>query len=271
MTTKPTDLVRFAVDGSNVNASNISAPVSGVRDTGYPTNAILTSGNLNYFLNGYYRWLQYLSAGAFQGASSFDSTLTVNAPIVITGATGSAIFTATGGGNAITLKAPASVTSSYAMTLPQALPTAKVSVKIDSTGNMSFPAAVSNYSIAFAILGTGSTFLSATGLPPTMTIGTGGSACPLVVNVGDTISSWSIACNKISNATISVTATFAKIINNTYTQVGAVQTNSANNPGNITLGQSGLSVTVGSGESYVIYIQVSSGSSDTATGYSVTH
>lgn len=101
MTTKPTDLVRFAVDGSDVNASNISAPVSGVRDVGFLTNGILPSGNLNYFLNGYYRWLQYLNAGAFQGASSFDSTLSITGLLtLIAGATASVnqSFTVSGTG-----------------------------------------------------------------------------------------------------------------------------------------------------------------------------
>lgn len=77
MPTKPTDLVRFAVNGADADASNISAPSSGTRDTGFPSNAILTSANFNYFTNKYYRWLQYLNAGAFQGASSFDSTLSI--------------------------------------------------------------------------------------------------------------------------------------------------------------------------------------------------
>jgi hypothetical protein len=52
--------VRWAVDGANADAGNVVAPTSGLRDTGYPTNAIPTSGVENYMKNRPYRWFQYL-------------------------------------------------------------------------------------------------------------------------------------------------------------------------------------------------------------------
>lgn len=74
---KPIDLVRFGVDGSDVDATHIAPPDADLRDTGYPLDAVPTSDNFNYFLNRYYRWIQYLNAGNFEGASSFNSTLHV--------------------------------------------------------------------------------------------------------------------------------------------------------------------------------------------------
>ena len=89
--TKPADLVRWAVDGVDADASNISVPSSGAKDVGYAFEEIPTSGNFNYFLNRNHRWFQYLSAGAFEGASSFDDALaiagdlSVNAATILTG------------------------------------------------------------------------------------------------------------------------------------------------------------------------------------------
>ena len=85
MSTKPSDTGRFAVDGSDVDAVNISAPSSGLRDTGFPTNAVPTSGNFNYLENLAYRWRKYLSDGAFSGASSFDNDLAITGNLTLTG------------------------------------------------------------------------------------------------------------------------------------------------------------------------------------------
>ncbi len=76
MTTKPSDLGRFAVDGSDVDATNISAPTSGLRDTGFTDNYIPPAAEFNYLENVAYRWRQYLDDGDFTGGVSVD-TLTV--------------------------------------------------------------------------------------------------------------------------------------------------------------------------------------------------
>ncbi len=98
MATKPTDVGRFAVDGSDVDATNISAPSSGLRDTGFPNNYVPPAAEFNYLENVAYRWRNYLNGGAFQGASSFDSTLSVGAPLVVP----DFVFTAANGSDTYT-------------------------------------------------------------------------------------------------------------------------------------------------------------------------
>lgn len=75
MSTKPSDTGRFARTTLGVDATNIAAPSSGLRDTGYPDNGIPTAKNFNYLENLAFRWREYLSDAAFQGATTFDSTV----------------------------------------------------------------------------------------------------------------------------------------------------------------------------------------------------
>jgi len=83
MSTKPADTGRFAVDGVDVDAVNISAPSSGLRDTGFPNNYVPPAGEFNYLENLAYRWRKYLSDGAFTGGVSAD-TLTVAGATTLT-------------------------------------------------------------------------------------------------------------------------------------------------------------------------------------------
>lgn len=75
MSSKPSDTGRFGFTAGGVDATNIAAPSSGLRDTGYPDNGIPTAKNFNYLENLAARWRVYLSDGAFQGATTFDSTV----------------------------------------------------------------------------------------------------------------------------------------------------------------------------------------------------
>lgn len=75
MSTKPSDTGRFGFTAGGVDATNIAAPSSGLRDTGYPDNGIPTAKNFNYLENLAARWRVYLSEGNFQGATTFDSTV----------------------------------------------------------------------------------------------------------------------------------------------------------------------------------------------------
>lgn len=61
---KPTvDEVRFAVDGGTfADAVNISAPASGLKNTGYADSAIPTAKNINYLFNKGYRWDRWVAA-----------------------------------------------------------------------------------------------------------------------------------------------------------------------------------------------------------------
>jgi hypothetical protein len=86
MSTKPTDVGRFAVDGSDHDAANISPPSSGRRDTGYTLNYVPPSSEANYLENVAYRWRRWLNDGdvAFNTIEALvDDTITFNASIVV--------------------------------------------------------------------------------------------------------------------------------------------------------------------------------------------
>jgi hypothetical protein len=82
---------RFAVDGSDVDATNVTAPSSGQRDTGWTTNQVPPSGIWNYIANRGYRWFKYLSDGALVGDHSIAGDLTIGGQLITVA---SATFTA---------------------------------------------------------------------------------------------------------------------------------------------------------------------------------
>jgi hypothetical protein len=81
MSSKPTDSGRFAVDLADVNATNISAPTSGLRTTGFPNNYVPPAAEFNYLENVGYRWRQWL----FDGDCDF-ATLAVSGTLGVGGA-----------------------------------------------------------------------------------------------------------------------------------------------------------------------------------------
>lgn len=111
MSVKPSDVGRFAAVGA-VDATNIAAPSSGVRDTGFPTNAILTSGNLNYLENLAYRWRQYLNDGDID--LHFATALLLTANTVNVGGE----FTVAGAANS-TLGGPVTMNSGLTLAVDQ--------------------------------------------------------------------------------------------------------------------------------------------------------
>lgn len=87
---------------------------------------------------------------------------------------------------------------------------------------------------------------------------------PITLPVGARILSWSLNANKQSNGSCTITAKLFRVSAAlTQTQIGVDQTNSANAPAFITLGQSGLTETIAS-EQY--RVEVGSPSSSTANG-----
>mgnify|MGYP001604602460 FL=1 len=94
MSTKPSDTGRFAVDGSDVDAVNISAPSSGLRDTGFPDDYVPPAGEFNYLENLGYRWRQWLDDGDVEFNSV--STTSVLASNVVTDTLNVIDVTATG-------------------------------------------------------------------------------------------------------------------------------------------------------------------------------
>lgn len=68
---------RWGTTAGDVDASNVTAPTSGQRDTGYVLNSVPSSAVDNYLRNRAYRWFQYVSDGALSGDHSINGALTV--------------------------------------------------------------------------------------------------------------------------------------------------------------------------------------------------
>jgi hypothetical protein len=69
----------------DTNLTNTSAITAAHKTDGFLANAVPTSGELNTLFAFFYLWIQYVSDGAFSGASSFDNTLAVTGAATLTG------------------------------------------------------------------------------------------------------------------------------------------------------------------------------------------
>jgi hypothetical protein len=78
MSTKPSDVGRFAVDSNDLDATNLTVPLSGQRDTGWTHGQQPPSGIENYLHSIAYRWRKYLSDGALSGDHSIAGKLSVD-------------------------------------------------------------------------------------------------------------------------------------------------------------------------------------------------
>lgn len=165
----------------------------------------------------------------------------------------------------------AALAASYDLTFAAALPGSTSIVQVSSAGALTYsntiptptapdykfstarvtpiPATAASVTTASAIAFDATTNLWTFGA------NTGNISYPVHVEVGDTISAWQVFASKGTAATNTLSAELYKIDNTgARTKIGASQSNSANNPGNITLGQSGLSQVVAANESYFIVI-----------------
>jgi hypothetical protein len=168
----------------------------------------------------------------------------------------------------------AALAVSYDLIFATALPGSTSIVQVDSAGNLTYsstlvnPPSASDYKFTTARVasipacaaqltsGMTSTF---DGLTSNWTIAAAETlklAYPLLgLEVGDQITAWNVYAAKTSAATNTISAELYKMTaGGARTKIGATQSNSANNPGNITLGQSGLTQTVGANESYYIVL-----------------
>jgi len=99
---------------------------------------------------------------------------------------------------------------------------------------------------------------------------TGDNVLPLAIPVG-TITKWSVTVNK-SSATGTISARLyesvgADGVSPAPNLIGALQTNAANNPGAITLGQTGLSFAMTAGREYFIVVNGGGTTGDMVTSY----
>lgn len=96
-------------------------------------------------------------------------------------------------------------------------------------------------------------------------------ACPLRLEVGRTITAWSIAINKGSNATVTLHAELLDGVGAAVTRIGSLESNGTNAPGLIALGpSSAISAVVQAGHCYSIAFWQSGGGYDVVYQYQVT-
>lgn len=89
MSNKPSDAVRWSVDGSDNDAANITIPTATQQDTGWTLGQKPSSGLFNWLANRSYRWFKWLSDGdcLFHNLSANGSlTLTGNGATTLGGA-----------------------------------------------------------------------------------------------------------------------------------------------------------------------------------------
>lgn len=158
--------------------------------------------------------------------------------------------------NRVRLASPTALASSYALTLPAALPIVTRPLQVNSTGSILVnDPIVRSFSTGLWALGpSGGTFNNTVNLPDVV-LGTsaGANYAPLTVNVGETITAWSVSLTK-NSSTGTITAKLFQRVTSTavQTQLGSTQSNGAASPGIISLGQSSLSFLVASGVEYGI-------------------
>ena len=175
--------------------------------------------------------------------------------------------------NRVRLARPAALAANYTLTFPGALPSGQAAVQVSAGGVLTFvvppqrqfPASLAGANGGATLDGLGRlNLLNATSDQP----------LPLIMNVGETLTSWSAFIIKNSNGTHAITARAWKVNLTTgaRTAIGAAQSTSAAGPGaQVTLSLAGLSEVVATGFSYFITVTgdgVVTG--DDVTGYQVT-
>jgi hypothetical protein len=175
----------------------------------------------------------------------------------------------------VELAVAAALAASYSLTLPAALPGAAALMQVSSAGVVSYSntttqtitAAGLNHTTAVTVQIPGNMFHDMAGVHTrldaasgghigwTLTNGAGVLTAPLPLKVGDVITSYSVYVNKTSgtgdilSVRIWATRMFGSVIESAQT---VEVTNAVNAPGLITMGSTGLSVTVVAGWQYYI-------------------
>lgn len=172
--------------------------------------------------------------------------------------------------NRVRIQSPAALAASYAMTLPPALPATLGRVTMTAAGVLAIETSqIAEFSPGLIVPGgtaTGGARLTF------LTENTTVSVAPIQIPVGAKITAWKVWIQKVS-ATGTITAKLIRLsgLDASTTQVGSDQTNGANNPGFITLGQTALTEVVTSGLSYHLTLLGGGTTGDFAFGYEVTY
>lgn len=158
--------------------------------------------------------------------------------------------------NRVRLQSPAALAASYELTLPAAPPASTALVAVSSAGVMTLKStftrtAIYNAGLCQPLNGSGTQFSAGQlQLLTDITYNT----CAIDLEVGEVLTAWSVKLSKTS-ASGTITAELVdQSSSGSQTQIGSSQTNSANNPGAISLGATGLSTTAATGHSYFIRV-----------------
>jgi len=173
--------------------------------------------------------------------------------------------------NKVTLKSPAALAASYAVTWPAALPATTATLRMDVAGALSvspttftllIPASAAN-----AVNGStstrgsfGWTILDAVSI-----------VYPIALDAGCKITGWKFFAGKTTNNTKTLTATLLELVEPSTSNTIDTLTNSANAPGAITLSNTGLAKTLAVGAQYYATFQGTTTAGDTVAHLEVTY
>lgn len=171
------------------------------------------------------------------------------------------------------------IDSAGAISIGPTVPAATGYVTMDSAGALGTkPVSVTyQHSVGLGILGSGDatallSYNTSTGVPNLAFNGSSTKAAlPLAVPVG-TITAWAVRLAKTSTSGTFTAKLFESVPGagtGTPTQIGTTKTNSANNPGDITLSESGLSFAMTVGRQYYIELTPSGVTGDVVHAYNV--
>jgi hypothetical protein len=171
------------------------------------------------------------------------------------------------------LTATEGLTAAGVITLGSLLaPSGTAPLKASTAGVLSVGYDPLVFNIAHAVPASGASINGAGGIPVlALSTSTQANWLPLTLPVGFRIASWQVQLQKTSaSGTITAQLWDVNGLTAVGSQVGSNQSNNANNPGNIQLGQSSLSTVVTAGHSYLLVLQGGGVTGDFALGYSAT-
>lgn len=147
----------------------------------------------------------------------------------------------------------ATLAASYTVTWPASLPSNTSPLYISSAGVISTADTEVLTLAPQAGIGNSATQASRTEFQLSPAGGLGFVWYAVRLPEGRTITGFSFRLNKASDNTNTITCELYKLVDGVATSINS-QTNAANAPGNITLSATGLTTTIGAGETYVIQI-----------------
>lgn len=177
--------------------------------------------------------------------------------------------------NAVTLKSPAALAASYDVTWPTAVPGAAAFLQMSTAGVLSatntlvgsnLTAPDFRHTAAQTLLvhgsaaqvgnGVGHARINSGGYSPGFTTAATSARIqwPIQVKPGDVITGYTVYCRKISTSATTLFTSLTRTQGSTGTSIGqsAGASNAANNPGYITISETGQSITVTTGGAYFV-------------------